>query len=168
MRIVNALRVFRRKRPALGVALALGIFLVAFELRFAFGDALKVVPFITLFPAILLAALVGGLRAGILVAILSGLTGWYWFVAPLGSFWLPWDGYLVMTLFMITAAIQLYVIRTLNTSATELRHSSKNSSIGSPTICSSSHPYCNGSAAPRCPTPSAVPRRSMLPRTDLN
>ena len=120
MRIVNSLRVLRRNRPELGLALALGIFLIAFLVRLAFGDALKVVPFITLFPAILLAALVGGLRAGILVAILSGLTGWYWFVAPLGSFWLPWDGYLVMTLFMITAAIQLYVIRTLNLAVDQL------------------------------------------------
>jgi two-component sensor histidine kinase len=120
MRIVNSLRVLRQKQPALGLALALGIFLLAFLVRYAFGDALKVVPFITLFPAILIAAMVGGLKAGILVAVLSGLAGWYWFVAPLDSFWLPWHGYLVMAAFVITAAIQLYVIRTLNLAVDQL------------------------------------------------
>jgi two-component sensor histidine kinase len=121
MRIVNSLRVLRRSRPELGVAIALAIFLIAFLVRFAFGDALRVVPFITLFPAILLAALVGGLRAGILVAVLSGLTAWFWFVAPVASFWLPWpDGYLIMIAFVITATIQLYVIRTLNLAVDEL------------------------------------------------
>jgi two-component sensor histidine kinase len=89
--------------------------------RLAFGDTLKIVPFITLFPAILIAALVGGMHAGILVAVLSGLTAWYWFVAPLGTFWLPWpDGYLVMMFFVITATIQLYVIRTLNLAVDQL------------------------------------------------
>jgi two-component sensor histidine kinase len=121
MRIVNSLRALRRTRPELGLALALGIFLISFSLRFAFGDALRIVPFITLFPAILLAALVGGMRAGILVAVLSGLTAWYWFVAPIGSIWLPWPGgYLIMIFFIITAAIQLYVIRTLNLAVDQL------------------------------------------------
>jgi two-component sensor histidine kinase len=113
--------VLRRSRPGLGLALALGVFLFAFLLRLAFGDTMKVVPFITVFPAILIAAMLGGLRAGILVALLSGLTAWYWFVDPVGSFWLPWpDGYLIMIFFVITAAIQLYVIRTLNLAVDQL------------------------------------------------
>jgi two-component sensor histidine kinase len=98
--------------------------------RYAFGDALKVVPFITLFPAILIAAMVGGLRAGILVAVLSGLTAWYWFVAPVESFWLPWpDGYLIMIAFVITAAIQLYVIRTLNLAVEQLSRERDQSAV---------------------------------------
>jgi two-component sensor histidine kinase len=129
MRIVNSLRVLRQSHPALGLALALSIFLIAFLVRFAFGDALKVVPFITLFPAILIAALVGGLRAGILVAVLSGLAGWYWFVAPLGSYWLPWHGFLIMTAFVITAAIQLYVIRTLNLAVDQLSQERDQSAV---------------------------------------
>jgi len=44
VRIVNSLRVLRQKRPELGLAFALGIFLIAFLVRFAFGYALKVVP----------------------------------------------------------------------------------------------------------------------------
>jgi K+-sensing histidine kinase KdpD len=93
------------------LVLALGIFAIAFSVRFAFGDALTIVPFITLFPAILIAAMVGGLRAGPLVAVLSGLVGWYWLVPPVGTFQLPWPhGYLIMIFFVITAAIQLYVI----------------------------------------------------------
>jgi hypothetical protein len=87
------------------------------------------VPFITLFPAILIAALVGGLRAGILVAVLSGLAGWYWFVAPLGSYWLPWHGFLIMTAFVITAAIQLYVIKTLNLAIDQLSQERDQSAV---------------------------------------
>jgi len=121
MRIVNSLRVLRRNRSWLSLALGLSIFLLAFLVRFAFGDAMKVVPFITLFPAILLAAMVGGLRVGILVAVLSGVNAWYWFVEPIESFWLPWpDGYLIMIAFVVTAAIQLYVIRTLNLAVDQL------------------------------------------------
>jgi two-component sensor histidine kinase len=121
--------VLRQRQPVLGLALALGIFLIAFLVRYAFGDALKVVPFITLFPAILIAAMVGGLKAGILVAVLSGVAGWYWFVAPLGSYWLPWHGVLVMTAFVITAAIQLYVIRTLNFAVDQLSQERDQSAV---------------------------------------
>jgi two-component sensor histidine kinase len=111
----------RRDRPGLGLALALGIFLIAFLVRLALGDTLKIAPFITLFPAIVLAALVSGVRAGILVTVLSGATAWYWFVAPIGSVWLPWpDGYILMIFFVTTASILLYIIRTLNLAVDQL------------------------------------------------
>ena len=89
---------------ALGIALA--IFLGAFLLRFGMGDVMKDVPFITLFPAIVLAALVGGLEVGLVIAALSGLVGWYFFLHPQNSFQLEWpSGYLSMIFFTVTAAI---------------------------------------------------------------
>ncbi len=122
-----------------------GIFLIAFSVRYAFGGALELVPFITLLSAILIAAMVGGLAAGIIVAVLSGLVGWYWLISPHGTFQLTWlSGYLVMAFFGITAAIQLNVIRTLNLairSMSEWRDrtepSSRSCSIAWPIICSS-------------------------------
>jgi two-component sensor histidine kinase len=101
--------------------MALGIFVIAFLLRFFLGDALQDVPFITLFPAILLAALVGGLWAGVTVAILSGIAAWYLFLPAADSFDLFWPrGAVNMLFFVVTAAIQLYVIRTLNLAVDEL------------------------------------------------
>jgi two-component sensor histidine kinase len=121
MRLVNSLRDLRRERPWLAFALALGIFAFAVSLRFLMGDALRDVPYITLFPAILIAALVGGLQAGVIVAVLSGFAAWYLFLPPEGSFSLFWPrGAVSLLFFAITAAIQLYVIRTLNLAVDEL------------------------------------------------
>jgi K+-sensing histidine kinase KdpD len=41
-----------------------------------------IVPFATFFPAVLLAALVGGIGPGILAAIAGGLIGWWAFLPP--------------------------------------------------------------------------------------
>src|SRR5687768_12226431 len=99
MRLVNSLRRLRRNRPWLALAMALGIFVIAFLLRFFLGDTLQDVPFITLFPAILLAALVGGLWAGVIVAILSGIAAWYLFLPAADSFDLFWPRGAVNMLF---------------------------------------------------------------------
>jgi hypothetical protein len=104
---------------ALGIALA--IFLGAFLLRFGLGGVMKDVPFITLFPAIVLAALIGGLEVGLVIAALGGLAGWYFFLPPANSFELQWpSGHLSMIFFTVTAAIMLYVIRTLNLAVDQL------------------------------------------------
>jgi two-component sensor histidine kinase len=113
MRLVLALRDLRR-RPWLGLIASLGVLALAFLLRYALGEKLQDVPFITLFPAILIAALIGGLWVGILVTLLSGVAAWYWFIPPVESFALPTEGMIVFALFILTSAIQLYVIRTLN------------------------------------------------------
>ncbi len=43
-------------------------------------------PFLTFFPAIMLTAFIGGTRPGILCAVLSVLSAWYWFIPPFMSF----------------------------------------------------------------------------------
>ena len=104
-----------RTHPWLGYTAGLGVFAAGFVLRYAAGGALDASPYITLFPAILVAALVGGLRVGLVVAVLSFFSGWYFFVPPAGS-WAIRDGGAAATLifFWITAGIQLYVIEALN------------------------------------------------------
>jgi two-component sensor histidine kinase len=63
--------------------------------------------------------MVGGLRAGVIVTVLSGLVGWWWLISPVETS--PWPhGYLIIMFFVITAAIQLYVIRTLNLAVDQL------------------------------------------------
>lgn len=121
MRLVNALRRIRHQRPWLGLSLGLLIFAIALLLRAAMADVMKDVPFITLLPAILIAAMVGGLWVGVVVAILSGLAAWYWFISPINSFALSWpDGVFAMIFFALTAVVQLYAIRTLNLAVDQL------------------------------------------------
>jgi two-component sensor histidine kinase len=110
-----------RSRPLLGFAIALFIFLVAFGLRYSFAGELYNVPFITLFPAILISALIGGLWVGIVVAILSAIAAWFWFLPPSATTAFRWpDGYLTWVLFALTCFIQLYVINVLNKTVDDL------------------------------------------------
>jgi two-component sensor histidine kinase len=105
----------------LALAISMGLFSFAFALRFAFGDALGYVPFVTLFPAILVAALIGGLWIGVAVTLLSGVAALFFFVPPYLSFALVWpEGVVTMIFFFLTSAIQLYVIDILNRSMDEV------------------------------------------------
>ena len=112
-RIVERLQPVRR-HPWLGYAVGLGIFAVGFLLRYLPGGVLDAVPFITLFPSILIAALIGGLHVGIVVAVLSFVAGWYFFLPPYNSFVLKTlQGIWALVFFWITVAIQLYVVEAL-------------------------------------------------------
>jgi two-component system, sensor histidine kinase PdtaS len=98
-----------------GYTAGLGIFCLAFLLRFMAGGLLDDVPFITLFPAILIAALLGGLQVGLVVAILSLLAAWYFFIPPKHSWAIDSSaGFLTLLLFCVTAGIQLFVIEMLS------------------------------------------------------
>ena len=121
MRVVTTLRKLRRERPWLALALALIVLVVALLVRLALSEAMGSMPFITLLPAVLIAAMIGGLYVGIIITILGGAAAWYWFLPPFGSLELKWpDGVLSIGFFAITAAIQLYVIRTLNLAVDQL------------------------------------------------
>jgi K+-sensing histidine kinase KdpD len=57
----------------------------ALSVRFALGDALTRVPFLTFFPAVLFAAF-GGLWPGILATALSALFSAYYLIEPVDTF----------------------------------------------------------------------------------
>jgi two-component sensor histidine kinase len=129
MNITRALRALRL-HPWHGLAAGLGIFAVALAMRFALDEALRELPFITLFPAILLAALVGGRRVGILVAVLSGVAAWQWFMPPGGGVYLPTPkGVTVLALFIVSASIMLYVIDVLHRTIDELALENNRSAV---------------------------------------
>jgi K+-sensing histidine kinase KdpD len=77
---------FRKLVPAGSAeAYAFAIFCVAVAavVRWVAGFWFEgIVPFATFFPAVLLAALVGGIGPGILAAIAGGLIGWWAFLPP--------------------------------------------------------------------------------------
>jgi two-component sensor histidine kinase len=120
MSLITRIRDLRR-HFWLALTISFGLFAFAFALRFAFGDTLGYVPFITLFPAILISALIGGLWIGVGVTLLSGIAALYFFVPPYQSFALLWpQGVLTMVFFFLTSGIQLYVIDILNRSMDEV------------------------------------------------
>jgi two-component sensor histidine kinase len=114
MQFVMTLRSLRQ-HPWFGVAIALFIFLLAFAVRYWVGTEYAISPFVTLFAAIALSALFGGLWVGVLVTALSAIVSVYWFIPPYDAFVLDWPhGYVAVVLFLVTAAVQLYVIEKLN------------------------------------------------------
>jgi two-component system, sensor histidine kinase PdtaS len=121
MRLIEAVRRLRGG-PVIGLAVALVIFLGAFLLRYSLGNnEFYNLPFITFFPAILISALIGGLAVGVVVAILSALAAWFWFLPPSATAALHWpEGYVTWALFVLTCMIQLYVINALNKTVDEL------------------------------------------------
>jgi K+-sensing histidine kinase KdpD len=80
--VLGALERWRNKRNW-GFGFAVTAFLGAFALRYALDDWLPPgVPFITFFPAVILAAFFAGLWPTVLLTFLSALTAWYFFLPP--------------------------------------------------------------------------------------
>lgn len=102
-----------RNTPA-GFAIAAGIVLLALGLRFAV-DGLVTIPFVTLFPAIIASALLGGRWAGIAVAAFGGLVSWYFWLGPTRGFSLQWpSGWFNAFFYVLTSAVLLYLVRRFN------------------------------------------------------
>jgi two-component sensor histidine kinase len=114
-----------------GYAIATLIFLLAFLLRQTFGQQDDPnVPFITFFPAILLAALFGGTQAGIVIAVLSGFTAMYFFIPPYGTLAISWPwGVFVMLLYAFTSVVMIAATHYLNKSIDELSRERDNSAV---------------------------------------
>jgi len=74
------------RRPWSPYLVALPIFAVAAAARlFFFGTLGTRVPFVTLFPAVMIAVLCGGLPAGLLVTVLSSFLAVYCWIEPVGQ-----------------------------------------------------------------------------------
>lgn len=71
-----------RANPVKGYPAALGIVLFFFALRLGMGELLGSVPFLLFFPAIILAAFLGGVGAGIFAVVVSALLAWFALIPP--------------------------------------------------------------------------------------
>jgi two-component sensor histidine kinase len=109
-----------RDRPALGVVAGTAFFALASALRALLGEASESFGPMTLLPSILLAGLFGGIRVGLAFGLLCALVGGVFFFPPYGTFVLATGHKITMAVFMVTAALELYVIRTLNIAIYEL------------------------------------------------
>lgn len=104
-------------RPQNGVqpwAIAFALFAACLLLRLALEPWLTSLAFITFYPAIIIATLVCGWRPGVLVALLSMLAGWYFFLEPRRSFAFLGAGTLVvLTSFLVVSLFQVTMVAAL-------------------------------------------------------
>ncbi|WP_318530233.1 sensor histidine kinase [Rhizobium sp. TRM95796] len=107
--------------PGFGYGLALVSFVLALVLRMASDDYLPPgFPFLTFFPAVILSSVFGGARAGILCAVLSLLSAWYFFIAPYSEFGVSAPVILALAYFALVATIDITIIAWLNKSIAAL------------------------------------------------
>jgi PAS domain S-box-containing protein len=79
------------------------------------ADLAIAIPFLTFYPAIILATLIGGLRAGLLALGLSALASDYLFLAPAHALSAKPSDLIALSLFAIVALIQVGLVTLLNT-----------------------------------------------------
>jgi two-component sensor histidine kinase len=120
MRIASAFRRLPRDRPWLGLAAGAASFAIAGIFRWRLGGLSEGFGPMTFLPAILLAGLFGGIRVGLSVAAICILVAWVLFFPPYGTFTLESRDAITMVIFILTAALELYVIRTLNLAINDL------------------------------------------------
>src|SRR5262245_55962416 len=98
--------------PGSARAYAFALFCVvgAALVRWAVGQWFEgVIPFVTFFPAVLLAALVGGIGPGILATIAGGTIGWWAFLAPPMAFFPLKPGQVISLIaYLITCLILVW------------------------------------------------------------
>jgi two-component sensor histidine kinase len=115
---VGTLRKYQDTLP--GYLIAALVFFAALGVREAVDPYIKI-PYITLFPAMVICSLVGGRAAGIAAAIVGGLIAWYFWLPPGGTFALDWPtGHLSVGLYIVTSTILLLLTRGLNETLKEL------------------------------------------------
>lgn len=81
----------------------------------------------TLLPSILLAGLFGGIRVALAFAALCAIVAWVFFFPPYGTFILATDHKITVAVFLVTAALEVYVIRSLNLAIFELSEAREHS-----------------------------------------
>ncbi|MBU2329604.1 MAG: DUF4118 domain-containing protein [Alphaproteobacteria bacterium] len=86
------------------------VFVIALAIRAWFDPVLPAgFPFLTFFPAVIICGFVFGLRQGLMVAALSGISAWYFFISP-GRFDFSMGTLLAMGLYLFVVATDLTLI----------------------------------------------------------
>jgi K+-sensing histidine kinase KdpD len=121
MRVVDFIGVLRRyqDKPS-GYTIALFVLVLALGCRELLDPYIKI-PYVTLFPAMVVCSLVGGRLAGNLAAVVGGIIAWYLWLPTPGTFALEWPtGQLTILLYVLTSTILLLSTRGLNETLREL------------------------------------------------
>ena len=114
MKVISAIRHLRHAKY-LGWIISTITLGVCVSIRFYLDGYGEFLGSGALMPAVMIAGLFGGVAAGVTVFAISSFVLFYFFVPPYFTFEFDRPGDAVsLALFMITGAIALYVIRTLN------------------------------------------------------
>ena len=100
-----------RGNRAARYGLALGLAVLAVLLRFALNPVFPPgFPYVTFFPAIVVAVYLGGLGPGILCATLSGVAAWYFFIPPTFAFSFDVSVLFALAFFVFVVAVDIFFI----------------------------------------------------------
>jgi PAS domain S-box-containing protein len=96
---------------------------IAVAIRLALGSLVAgVMPFATLFPAIIVAALLGGTGPGVAALVTGGFAAWYFFLTPTSEFGMPTASEaLSLLLYVISGLLILVVVADRRSSEASLR-----------------------------------------------
>jgi two-component sensor histidine kinase len=104
----------------LGLGAGAAFFAIAAGLRWFLGGMAEGFGPMLFLPAIMLAGVFGGIRVGLGFAAACVLIAWTWFFPPYGTFTLDRHEIITMVIFVLTAGLELYVIRSLNIAINDL------------------------------------------------
>lgn len=99
-----------RINVVLSYGIGLATFIAALVVRFSLDATIPHFPFITFIPAVVISAFLAGSRAGILCAVLSFLSAWFWFVDPMEPFSFGFDAVVALGLFAFVIAVDIAII----------------------------------------------------------
>lgn len=102
-------------------AFALSLFAAAFGVRLAIDASLPPgFPFLTFFPAVIVATLVSGLYPGVACAVMGGIASWYFFIPPTLSFDLTPGAILALVFYVFIVAVDILIIHTITVTTRSL------------------------------------------------
>jgi two-component sensor histidine kinase len=122
VKVSSILQPLPRDRPLRGIAVAagVGLFGLAALARWELAGLAEGFGPMLLLPAILVAGLIGGIRVGLGVSVVCFLVAWTWFFPPYGTFILEPRYSVTIAAFILTAVLQLYIIRVLKLAINDL------------------------------------------------
>jgi PAS domain S-box-containing protein len=106
-------RVRQNPLAAYGAA-TLAVIIATFARQAVGGQVMEGIPFITYYPAIIIAALIGGFWPGLFATALSAFAAWYLFIPPALSFELDKRELLSLLMFFFVAGINVVIIALLD------------------------------------------------------
>ncbi len=102
---------------------------VAVAVRFFIGQSGVTVPFVTFYPAVLIAGLLGGKRAGLLASILSAFFAAFW-LEPVGSLWIVnFNDGVLLVVFITTCIMISHIIDIMYRSIARAKEAELNVSL---------------------------------------
>jgi PAS domain S-box-containing protein len=119
-----------RARPVVAYGIAVVLVVVAILVRWAVsGSVVEGIPFITYYPAIIVATLIGGFWPGILSIILSAVTAWYLFLPRAFGWQLEQHEIVSLLLFVAVTGVNVAIIMLLNAAVERVLTQERNVSV---------------------------------------